>query len=92
MSPERRSTVLFWCQVALYVTIMGAIVTTMILFAFWLNTLRRDMEEDRARERALLQQHQSGLADHDRAREAASAAFAQLLRDHQAQMRLLQPR
>jgi predicted membrane protein len=74
-----RATVLFWCQVALYITIMGAIVTVVLLFAFWLNTLRLDMEEDRARARAELQQHQTMLADHDRAREESHAAFMALL-------------
>jgi hypothetical protein len=86
MTPERKADVLFWCQVALYLTIMGAIITTMILFAFWLNTLRLDLEEARARDRAMLQQHQTVLADHDRAREqhdrdhqASHAAFMALL-------------
>jgi hypothetical protein len=86
MRPTTRETVLFWCQVGLFLTIMGAIITVVILLAFWLNTLRLDLDENRARDRAMLQQQQSALADHDRAREqhdrdhqASHAAFMALL-------------
>jgi hypothetical protein len=57
---------------------MGAIIAVVCLFAFWLNTLRFDLEENRAREKAMLQQHQTELQQHHEA-----------LQDHRAQMRQL---
>ena len=65
MSPERKADILFWCQVSLYLTIMGAIITVLFLFAFWLNTLRLDMEQDRAKDKAMLQQHYEAMKDHE---------------------------
>jgi hypothetical protein len=82
MSPERRTAILFWCQVGLYLSIMGAIITVVLLFAFWLNTLRFDLDEDRAREKAMLQQHYEAMADHVRAREQHSRAFDAMLQRH----------
>ena len=65
MTPERREGILFWCQVALYLSIMSAILTVVLLFAFWLNTLRLDMDVDRARDKAMLQQHYEAMRDHE---------------------------
>ena len=82
MTPERRSAILFWCQVSLYLSIMGAIIAIVLLFAFWLNTLRFDMDVDRIRDRAMLQQHYEAMADHARAREQHSRAFDAMLQRH----------
>lgn len=89
MTTSTRDTVLFWCQVALYLTIMGAIITVLCLFAFWLNTFRLDMQEDRARDRAMLQQHLSVLQDHDRAREQHAMEFKRTLQHHEETMERL---
>jgi uncharacterized membrane protein YdjX (TVP38/TMEM64 family) len=78
MTPSTRATVLFWCQVGLFVTIMGAIIAVVCLFAFWLNTLRFDLEENRARDKAMLQQHYTELQQHHEA-----------MQDHRARMNRL---
>lgn len=92
MSPARRDTILFWCQVSLFVTAMVTLLGILILLAFFVVSQMHAMDVDRARDRAMLQQHSRLLDAHDRARDTASAAFAQLLADHQAQMRLLHQR
>lgn len=86
MSPERRETVLFWCQVGLYLSIMGAIMAVVLLFAFWLNTLRLDMEEDRARDRAMLQQHRNDMADHERHEQEQTRVSERLQANFEASM------
>jgi len=99
MSPARRETILFWCQVGLFVTAMVTLLGILTLLTFFVVTHVTALDVDRARDKAMLQQHQTELAqhnealiDHDRARDEASAAFSQMLADHQAQMRLLQQR
>ena len=89
MTVTTRATVLFWCQVGLYVTAMVTLLGILATFWFVLTSQLRTMEEDRARDRVMLQQHMSVLADHDRAREQHALAFAQRVKDHAALMERL---
>jgi uncharacterized membrane protein len=79
MTTSSRESVLFWCQVGLYVTAMVTLLGILATFWFVLMTQMRAMEEDRARSRAELQQHTEAMQDHARAREQHARAFEAML-------------
>ena len=64
MTTERKSDILFWGQVGLYIT--GMVFLLGLLFLFWyaITTQMQTMEVDRARDRAMLQQHNEAMQDH----------------------------
>ena len=81
MTPSTRETVLFWCQVGLYisamVTLLGILVTLWFFTVAQMHTLSQNQERDKA----LLQQHATELQQHHEA-----------MQDHRAVMeRLRQP-
>ena len=82
MTTERRTTVLFWCQVALYVTAMVTMLGILITLITFVVSTMRTMEVDRIRDRAMLQQHYEAMADHARAREEHARAFDAMLQRH----------
>jgi arginine exporter protein ArgO len=93
MTPERKSDILFWGQVGLYVA--GMVFLLGLLFLFWyaITTQLRTMEEDRARDKAMLQQHNEAMQDHATARQEHTRVFDAMLTRHEAVMeRLSQPR
>ena len=82
MTPERRTTLLFWCQVALYVTAMVTMLGILITLMTFVVSTMRTMDVDRARDRAMLQQHYEAMADHARGREQHAKAFDAMLQRH----------
>jgi uncharacterized membrane protein YdbT with pleckstrin-like domain len=79
MTHETRDTVLFWCQVGMAIAVMVLLLGLLVLAWYFITAQVRTMEEDRAKDRVMLQQHLNLLADHDRAREESHAAFMALL-------------
>lgn len=79
MTPEHRTTLLFWCQVGLYVTAMVTLLGILATFWFVLTSTMRTMDENRARDKAMLQQHYEAMADHARGREEHAKAFDAML-------------
>jgi len=79
MTPETRTTILFWCQVGLFVTAMVLILGILALAWYFITAQIRAMDENRDKDRAMLQQHMSLLRDHDRAREQHALAFEALI-------------
>ena len=89
MSSSTRDTVLFWIKVSLGLTgilLMFGMLTCLIFFTI---AQIRTLDEHRERDKAMLQQHMSVLADHDRAREQHALAFEQRVKDHAALMERL---
>ena len=92
MTSSTRETVLFWCQVGLYVSAMGTLLGILLLLWYAITTQMNAMDIDRARDNAMLQQHMSVLQDHDRAREQHAMEFKRTLQQHEEVMqRLRQP-
>lgn len=92
MTLATRDTVLFWCQVSLYVSAIVTLLGILAIFWFVLTSQMHAMEENRARDKAMLQQHMSVLQDHDRAREQHAKEFERTLQHHDETMqRLRQP-
>lgn len=85
MSPSTRDTVLFWCQVSLFVTAMVTMLGILITLVVFVISTMRTMDEHRARDRAMLQQHQQSLQHGDQLLQESRQA----LQDHQRQMERL---
>lgn len=82
MTPERRTAILFWCQVSLFIAGAVYILALMALMWFLVISTMRTMEENRLRDKAMLQQHYEAMADHARAREEHARAFDAMLQRH----------
>lgn len=103
MSPESRTTVLFWCQVGLYVTAMVLMLGVLAASWYFVVSGIHALDESRQRERVMLDQHRSEmqaharfLHDHDRASEQQAEAFTRttqafdaMLHNHQTILREL---
>ena len=85
MSPSTRATVLFWCQVSLYVSAMVTMLGILITLVVFVISTMRTMDENRARDRAMLQQHQQSLQHGEHLLQESRQA----LQDHQRQMERL---
>ena len=82
MTPERRTAILFWCQVSLFIAGAIYILALMALMWFLVISTMRTMEENRIRDKAMLQQHYEAMADHARGREEHARAFDAMLQRH----------
>lgn len=67
MSPETRTSILFWCQVGLYVTAMVAMLGLLATLVVFVVSSMRTMDENREKDRAMLQQHYTDMQQHHEA-------------------------
>ena len=79
MTPERRATVLFWCQVGLFVCAMVTMLGILATLIFFTISQIRALDENRERDKAMLQQHTDTMHEHARAREQHALAFEAML-------------
>ena len=92
MSPSTRETVLFWCQVSLYVSAMLLLLGALALAWYFITAQVRTLEEARARDKAMLQQHATELQQHQQSLHHSDQLLQesrQALQDHQRQMERL---
>ena len=92
MSPSTRETILFWCQVGLYISAMLLLLGALVLAWYFITAQVRTLEEARARDKAMLQQHATELQQHQQSLQHGEQLLAesrQALLDHQRQMERL---
>lgn len=78
MTPERKADVLFWIKVSLGLTGMLLMFGMLACLIFFTVAQIRTLDENRARDRAMLQQHSTELQQHHEA-----------MQDHRAHMERL---
>ena len=76
MTPETRSTVLFWLTVSLGLTGMLLMFGMLACLIFFTIAQIRTLDENRARDKAMLQQHYEAMQAHEAARQQHEITFA----------------
>ena len=89
MSPTSRDTVVFWIKVSLGLSSILLLLGMLACLIFFTIAQIRTLDENRERDKAMLQQHstelqqhQKALQDHVRAREEHARAFDAMLQRH----------
>lgn len=65
MTSSTRETILFWCQVGLFVSAMLLLLGLLVLSWYFITAQVRTLEENRSRDKAMLQQHYEAMRDHE---------------------------